>query len=575
MHTRVLPCSIKWLLTTSILFSFSTTQSQAWDKSALKTYSPPRELPFENGYDIVPAPSASESAIKQMPSGTAMIAAYLDAGGRRYYMTDWSYDRYNSGGIEPNWIRPSGTGSSSPGGSPAVGVAQSSPKSGVRERISGWAAAEKSGFERFINVESFHDGLALVDNDKYVNTQGRVVFSAIGKARSEFSEGFAIVSIGEDFHVIDTEGNTKLISTSIYNPLVGKFHDGLARLYEAGPNGDVAYIDTKGRQVFRKSSCFGMNFSEGLAILRPLDIPSPPPYYVDKEGSEVVSQKGKSYRFIWDSKFSDGLCCVMVGTDSPVKGADEVYGFIDRSGKLVFSKFGPKGKRPTPFSEGIAWVESKWNDEGVCIGLNGFNKDGKSTIQVSGEKIRPFSNGLAALCRDGLWGYVDHSGKEIVPPIFPVVRDYSDQHVVVLDGMRWRCFQLSKSSANTTQSPDQVISTSGLTLQGAKQCLGQLTRGVQSGEDPIFWKVLRSVGSEPGLSPEHIFFLEVTAAVERWPNDDSLFQALQECKNTIGKKSEGSRSNPLDDGGIIGSMDNESLFFFLNSLTVEMERLRR
>ncbi|SKA94937.1 hypothetical protein SAMN02745166_02248 [Prosthecobacter debontii] len=76
----------------------------SWDASALKTMFPRADRFFPQGYEVVTEPSFSGQVIKEMPAGDAMVAAYLEVNGQRYYMTDWSYDRYRQG-LSYHWIR--------------------------------------------------------------------------------------------------------------------------------------------------------------------------------------------------------------------------------------------------------------------------------------------------------------------------------------------------------------------------------------------------------------------------------------------------------------------------------------
>lgn len=80
--------------------------------SEVKPISPPEDRIFLNGYEVLTEPTADAKPIKIMPAGEAKVAAYLEVEGRRYYMTDWSYDRLKAG-LSYNWIRPLGAGQSS------------------------------------------------------------------------------------------------------------------------------------------------------------------------------------------------------------------------------------------------------------------------------------------------------------------------------------------------------------------------------------------------------------------------------------------------------------------------------
>ena len=46
------------------------------------------------------------------------------------------------------------------------------------------------------------------------------------------------------------------------------------------------------------------------------------------------------------------------------------------------------------------------------------------------EELTPFSENLAAVCRDGLWGYIDALGSEIVPCAYEFASDFHDNYAV-------------------------------------------------------------------------------------------------------------------------------------------------
>jgi hypothetical protein len=94
------------------------------------------------------------------------------------------------------------------------------------------------------------------------------------------------------------------------------------------------------------------------------------------------------------------------------------YGYIDRSGKMVIP---PQYDDVGPFSEGLAYVESKENQ--------GFiDKTGKMVIK--GEEFveaRGFSEGLAAARgKIGTYGFIDKTGHFVIPPQFHRVGDFSE-----------------------------------------------------------------------------------------------------------------------------------------------------
>lgn len=69
----------------------------------LSVYKSPQKIKFPNGYDVVDNRGV---IVKRLPDArSANVQAYSDSNGIRYYMSDWSYQRYREKGIKPNWIR--------------------------------------------------------------------------------------------------------------------------------------------------------------------------------------------------------------------------------------------------------------------------------------------------------------------------------------------------------------------------------------------------------------------------------------------------------------------------------------
>ncbi|MEJ6573109.1 MAG: caspase family protein [Akkermansiaceae bacterium] len=89
------------IINTLLLFCVVCASAQSVHN--LGFYSPPQEIQFPNGYDVV---DDRGEIIKQLPNErSANVQAYDDSTGIRYYMSDWSYQRYREKGIKPNWIR--------------------------------------------------------------------------------------------------------------------------------------------------------------------------------------------------------------------------------------------------------------------------------------------------------------------------------------------------------------------------------------------------------------------------------------------------------------------------------------
>ena len=92
------------------------------------------------------------------------------------------------------------------------------------------------------------------------------------------------------------------------------------------------------------------------------------------------------------------------------------------------------------FSEGLASVSLN--------GKHGFiDKTGKAVIPFKYDATGSFSEGLASVCRNGKWGVIDKTGKEIVPCKYDYVEDFSEglARVEVNDQGVWMSGYINKT----------------------------------------------------------------------------------------------------------------------------------
>jgi hypothetical protein len=82
------------------------------------------------------------------------------------------------------------------------------------------------------------------------------------------------------------------------------------------------------------------------------------------------------------------------------------------------------------FSEGLA-----------CVQLNGkwgyIDKTGKEVIPLKYDNVFPFSEGLARVELNGRWGYIDRTGKKITPLKYDVTWPFSEGLAPVLLSGKW------------------------------------------------------------------------------------------------------------------------------------------
>lgn len=271
----------------------------------------------------------------------------------------------------------------------------------------------------------FHEGLAAVFKDgkySYIDVDGKQISSVLYESAGRFSEGYAVASRDEKNYIIDSSGK-ELVEVK-YSPIMDKhFSEGLFPVW--GDEDRYGFINTKGELVIPcKYMCTDEGtgfFTEGLAVVYDGEKYG----YIDKTGKEVIP-------FIYDlaCPFSEGLACVTkddewffidktgqkvikINTLSAFYNGlavecsedGEKYYYIDKTGK---NAFGVKFDSAESFIDGYARVGKKVGGEY----LYGFiDKTGKEVILCKYQNLYSLSEGLALICNDDTYGFIDLNGK--------------------------------------------------------------------------------------------------------------------------------------------------------------------
>ena len=153
-------------------------------------------------------------------------------------------------------------------------------------------------------------------------------------------------------------------------------------------------------------------FSEGLAAVMIKNKWG----FIDRQGNTAIEPQ-----FSGAFGFSEGLAAVCV---------NDKYGFIDKTGQMVIE---PQYDLALAFTEGVA---------GVLVGDNVHIIDTKGTILASPSEnvtdVENFSCGLAiaeCVCGENDWcsGFIDHSGKMVIEPVFCMAFAFEDGLALVSD----------------------------------------------------------------------------------------------------------------------------------------------
>lgn len=267
----------------------------------------------------------------------------------------------------------------------------------VRQGDSGYFINKegKKAFDfKYDAANHFSEGLAIVWKDGktgYIDTKGNEVIALSDKyAYYDFSEGLAAVGKDGKYGFIDKSGN--LVIPINYDD-IGEmdsepyFHEGLSAVCK---NEKYGYIDKSGKEVIPFKYTYAHGFSEGLAVVKQNDKWG----FIDINGSIVIPCV-----FDEPAVFSEGYAAV---------SKDGKYYIIDKNGKEVFSLSAyTTGYGDAIFHEGFAPVFRKIGDSHVC----GFvDTSGKEVIPCVYTNWPSFSEGLAVVEKDGVYGFVDKKG---------------------------------------------------------------------------------------------------------------------------------------------------------------------
>ena len=209
---------------------------------------------------------------------------------------------------------------------------------------------------------------------------------------------------------------------------VGSFSEGFAPIcfWDKPPSiysMHCGYIDETGRIVIPPRFVLSSQFSEGLAWIRTETFVG----FINQLGN-VAFELPDSFSM----GFNDGLAAVATQTG---------WGFIDKTGRFISTK---RYVQVEPFSDGLAAVaEGRWKEAKYGF----INKTGEVAIplrfdprpdQMEGMSLSRFTEGLAPVMFGNLYGYIDHKGNTVIPPIFRDAGQFSEglASITTADGQR-------------------------------------------------------------------------------------------------------------------------------------------
>ena len=310
----------------------------------------------------------------------------------------------------------------------------------------GLAAVLKNGKEGFVNtkgevvipfiyewVRGFSEGLAAVCNDShhwgFINTRGEVVIPLIYDWVQSFSEGLAAVSKNGKDGFINTSGD--VVVPMIYDS-ARSFSDGLAAVRKDEKWG---FVDTTGNLVFPCNyySC-GSDYTDED---HDFDTSDEELYMWDGEytGGEAWAPRYDEdgvYNYI--SSFHEGIALFVKKIVNNCNSRIEKK-FIDKSGKTVFTLNGYNNAGN--FNEGLARVSKKFA-KGHRIGY--IDQSGKEIIPCVYDFAGDFHDGLARVGKrtngNNKFGFIDQTGNEVIPCIYDGVSSFHNGQALVKTNLR-------------------------------------------------------------------------------------------------------------------------------------------
>lgn len=317
--------------------------------------------------------------------------------------------------------------------------------------------------ETFAFKESYKFGL--------MDKKGKVFLKPQFSFIDSFQEGFAgILDEESNFKVIDKWGRIiPSVDKNMDWSTFRGFHEGVAAVRFG--NHLFGYINTKGELAIPPAYKEADEFNEGLARVRVKGKYG----FINKMGETVLPFSLE----VTHATFNDNRLGVKVGdkwgfSDARGKIAvqpsyeyvhpfqegfayvrdNKFFGFIDKNGNYIYKKRFPECPKGTkriapvditkfdPFAFAISSeVGSSFVGKRAVVKENGkygyIDTTGKLLIPCIYEQVNDFSEGVAAVKENGIWGFIDLEGKYIIPPKYEQVENFSEGYAFVRIGPTW------------------------------------------------------------------------------------------------------------------------------------------
>jgi len=335
----------------------------------------------------------------------------------------------------------------------------------------------------------FCEGLARVETNRkygFIDKTGKVVIPCKYDSALDFSEGLAAVKLNGQWGYIDTSGNV-VIPFRNYSGAYD-FHDGFAEVgikYTNPTYWNYGLIDKTGKEITPIKYVEISNFKEGIAVVLQRFEGKDFSGLIDKSGKEILAPSNNGYKAI--DNFSDGralasrdgkwgyldtqgnevIPCLYsstmtMATTGFLNGTARVY--LEGKGQGVIDKFGneviPIGKYWFNTAHGTQFIARRVSDIHCFV----MDCSGNIVFDVPEQYTTTslFTNGFMPVQRNGMYGFIDQTGNEVVPCKYSRVMDFSEGLAAVQLNGKWGFVDQAGNEVVPCKYDDVANFTSGL-----------------------------------------------------------------------------------------------------------------
>lgn len=299
---------------------------------------------------------------------------------------------------------------------------------------------------KFSEAKVFSNGLAVVKDLtwKVIDMTGNVVIDCpYADSIESFVDGKSIITMQngnvkekytllKNGHIV-VDDNEMAIDLS-HVSFVGNFYDGLAKVHIQGKScNEWGFINISGQLIISGIPCEVSDFNNGIATY---EIKEYSRQFINTNGNLLFKEYGSTLCFGNQYIAIKRLC---EDRYAIVRKKDALTAVIDRQEEIVipfcqgnFFLSKKNEKHNEALKDKYVYDEYIYNDADLIC----YNKSGEIIIPPFSQYaiIRSFSEGLAAVSnKDGLWGFADETGIEVIPCIYNKVSDFSNGYCVVSD----------------------------------------------------------------------------------------------------------------------------------------------